>query len=191
VPQALAAAIGRCLQKEPEARFPSMDAVEEAFAALEGELAGGGRAKWAWAAAGACVALLLALGVIAAVRRPARPTAATAPAPTAIAPVVAAPAPVEVQRVDVAIGSEPPGAEVYEDQVLLGVTPCVVHLPPGPHSLELALAGYRRTALPVEARPRATASARLERIERSPVAAPHAPKPSPNRKRNGTINPFE
>jgi serine/threonine-protein kinase len=189
VPQPLVDVIARCLEKAPEARFQTMAEMEDALAALgvdEDTAAPRYLRGWPIVAVGVGLALLAAaVVVLMATRRPATPP--RAPAVSVRSTVAPAPA-----RLDVAVSSEPLAAEVFEDDVLLGITPCAVHLPSGVHHLRLRHEGFQETPLDVEARAGGSVSAKLIAI---PVEAPAAPRPAPLKPRPAptkeTINPFE
>jgi hypothetical protein len=156
VPLPLAAIIARCLEKSPAERFPSAFELEAALAVLDiqQDLAAPRRRRKAIAAAAVGVVALSGLALALHAR--------SSPPPAAPVTVAAADKrPEGPARVQVAIGSEPEGAEVFEDQVMLGVTPCSVRLLPGRHLLSLLRDGYAPTPLEVDARAGGSASARL------------------------------
>jgi len=75
-----------------------------------------------------------------------QPAPATVTPPPVTAPPVAAVAPPKVENVEVALKSDPPGAQVVRaDGVIVGVTPVTMKLEKGSPSLdvELTLEGYR------------------------------------------------
>jgi hypothetical protein len=69
--------------------------------------------------------------------------AATAPAPTP--PITREPAPAPPSEVHgtILLGSNPDGAEVYSDGVLVGKTPTRLTLKPGQHSIRIFMNGYK------------------------------------------------
>jgi len=112
---------------------------------------GGGRGRRV-ALVGGAAAAVAAIGVVVALKLGGGGAAATAPpvqappvaAPAVVTPAVAAPKP--PAEVEVAITSDPPGAQVVRtDGVVVGVTPVKMKLPKGsaPLDVELTLEGYR------------------------------------------------
>jgi hypothetical protein len=66
------------------------------------------------------------------------PTATSTPVPVQAAPP--SPAPEEPATVD--INSNPPGADILIDGVLVGNTPSIQHVDPGHHTIQLRIGGY-------------------------------------------------
>lgn len=157
-PEALDAVIQRCMQKDPDERYQSIDEVIDALkaaapkdAALTGAFealgstseirptearASSSRLPWLLAAA-----LLGLAGLAAAMILPRSGAEGEPPAPR-----VASARPAAPLDVPVTITSEPSGAEVSSGGVVLGVTPLTRDLPVTPHGatreFELRLEGY-------------------------------------------------
>lgn len=161
IPPRLAAVVMRCLEKKPEARFPSAAALADALAPFTGHAPAPAPIDEAALAAAvrpsrapliAAVVVVLALAVAVAwtfVSPTAEPTAPTpAPAPVkAVEPVPVPvapppPAPVVPKTVWLDVNSTPKGAQVKKGDEVLGVTPLHVELPRGVVALSLALANY-------------------------------------------------
>jgi serine/threonine-protein kinase len=199
IPRGLAAVVLKCLEKQPNARFPTAAALAGALSLYGGEHyapaqsadpASGGVDEAALAAAirpsrtpmiaAIIVVLLLAAAVGWTFVSPGSP-----PAPTP-APKVAAPAPPPVpaapKTVWLDVSSTPIGAQVKRGSEVLGVTPLRVEVPRGDAaSLSLALADY------VEETREVALSADVElKVDLRPVEKPkEKPAPAPKKKKPG------
>ncbi len=106
---------------------------------------------------------------VVAAARPAVPTATHAPTPAPVPAPAPAPAPVPAQ---VSIRSEPPGAEVLLDGVMVGNTPVDVPRPDtGTQAITLRLRDYEETTIQISPQTGNALSVTLER-ERQAVRAP-------------------
>ena len=152
----LAAVVMRCLEKKPEARFPSAAALADALAPFTGAapvagpvdeeaLAAVVRPSRAPMIAAAVVVLLLAVAVAwTFIREEPAPTPAV-PTPVKVIEPAVSPLPVpEVPKtVWLDVSSTPKGAQVKKGEEVLGVTPLRVEMPRGAvASISLALANY-------------------------------------------------
>jgi hypothetical protein len=73
------------------------------------------------------------------------------------------------------IESDPPGAQVFRNGVLLGTTPLAVSLPSEPQELSLRLRGYRSRSLVLSSDSAEMLSVRLERVTRIDMHPPPRP----------------
>jgi serine/threonine-protein kinase len=118
----------------------------------------------------------------------ATPAPAVAPAPTptpvvaaAVAPVAPAPTPAPAQPVQVAIQSEPPGAEVLLDGVMVGNTPVTVPRPAtGTQAVTLRLRDHEETTIQISPQSGSSLSVTLARARQAArTTAPRRPLPTP------------
>ncbi|MSP63486.1 MAG: PEGA domain-containing protein [Myxococcales bacterium] len=194
VPPAVALLVARCLEKRPALRFQTMAELEEALAGLplQGTERGWSRPRrWLLAAAGPLAAAAV-IGVAFGGRSPAPPSVLPLPAtsallasPPAFVPSLPEESDVGGERIEVAVSSLPPGAEVFKGVAVMGTTPCTVRLPRGETTLVLRRQGFRPAARTVDAQPGRSVVVQLDPVApRRPIRAPAAPA------RNATIDPF-
>jgi serine/threonine-protein kinase len=200
IPRGLAAVVLRCLEKKPEARYPSAAALADALAQFQGEktsrlpvvpaavdeaaLAAAVRPSRVPLIAAAVVVLILAVAVAwtfmtppAAPATPEPKVAAPAPAPVPVAP----PVPEAPKMVWLDVSSKPIGAQVKRGDEVLGVTPLRVEVPRAElASLSLALADYVE-----ETREVALSADVALSVELKPVPKPLKQKPAPKKKQAG------
>jgi serine/threonine-protein kinase len=219
VPKELDAVILRCLEKQPQDRFPSAAALAVALRAIEleprrrrtglfvtlGMLAGAG------IGAALIVPDLLAKDASATTATAPPPTTMPAPAPVPTEePVAAPPPPAAPATVTLGFTSTPPGARVFRqgETVPLGVTPFTTELARAERStpVRFELEGYEPIEVDASLATSENLSVTLEQLPAAPAAAraiaskkrAPAPAPRPNRKsrtnptvqREGVMNPF-
>jgi eukaryotic-like serine/threonine-protein kinase len=146
IPPELDRVILRALEKDPAKRFQSMAEFEAALTAVEGRMTPQSVApvpsasRWPWVVAAAVV---LVGGTGAFVWKQLQPPAA-APIVAPELPKKEAAAPRVETTASVTFRTDPPGADVWIDQVPVGKSPITQELKPGPHVFSFAAAGYAK-----------------------------------------------
>lgn len=207
-PHALDLVILRCMEKQPDARFASADAVANALRAVD--LGDPNRRNARFVAAGIALAATAAIAAFLVVPTYlARSEATAAPVVTAKADAVPSsitamplPVPPLPATVEIRVASTPEGAIVYRagETVALGTTPFTVTLPRGPTPIEVRVEkpGYRDetafvsvdTAREISVALTADASG-TPRVRKSPAVTRERPKRGGKAvPREGVMDPF-
>jgi serine/threonine protein kinase len=131
--------------------------------------------RWPLYAAVGAVALALGLLFVFTRGQPAAPVAAKP------SEVVLPPALPSGQAETILVRSEPAGADIFEDEHLLGQTPSELPRPTAARSLELRLDGYETAPLPLVATSASTLDVKLTKRAPPSVSPERVPPPAPKK----------
>ncbi|MBS1153682.1 MAG: serine/threonine protein kinase, partial [Myxococcaceae bacterium] len=192
IPPGLKAVLLRALEKDPKARYQTMEELGEALAPFAVSGAASQSPSRRVALVGGAVALVAIAALVVTRAQPAEPPVVAEPVAPIVPPVVPVPVPELPKTIKLTIGSTPPGAHVFrqDTRAELGITPLSVEVPRDDAQvvLSLKLDGHLLAERKVRLDSNTSLEVSLQR-ERGPIR-PVPDKPRKSVGKESTLDPF-